>query len=471
MPHLTAQHIRQYSLCPCALYLNDHGPEEERAEVHAFVEHLMGLGREYEQKVASELPHVAVPKGPIDERANITLRFMELGEERIYQPVLLHSNLLGIPDFLERTDTPSDLSPFSYRPIDVKLPTSAKPEHVAQLAFYGLLLGYVQELIPQTADIILLDGNRETIELAEHVEAVEQAIKHIQAIQQGERQLPTLSSECAMCAWHDYCLRMLYAIQDISLLNGLSGAKKGAIIEAGYADLPDISNADPEDLSEVRGIGESTAERMVMQAEVLIDGQPRILSVPRFPNTEVELYLDMECQQQTQVIYLIGVLEVREDGQEKFRPFLAGSPSDEGKMWAEFLGYVEGLPNELAIYHYHHFESTHLRKLVERHGIDEHLEDKLFDNLIDLHRVLKESVILPLHSYGLKPVAKWMGFEWRETESDAAMSMLWFDLWLSTGDRRYSELAVDYNEDDCRATKVVKEWVGGSQRCSGSCCS
>ncbi|GAH87401.1 unnamed protein product, partial [marine sediment metagenome] len=28
--------------------------------------------------------------------------------------------------------------------------------------------------------------------------------------------------------------------------------------------------------------------------------------------------------------------------------------------------------------------------------------------------------------------------------------------------RRYLELAVDYNEDDCRATKVVREWVAGN---------
>jgi len=41
------------------------------------------------------------------------------------------------------------------------------------------------------------------------------------------------------------------------------------------------------------------------------------------------------------------------------------------------------------------------------------------------------------------------------------MSMLWFDLWLRTADRRYLELAVEYNEDDCRATKRVKEWVEG----------
>ena len=42
---------------------------------------------------------------------------------------------------------------------------------------------------------------------------------------------------------------------------------------------------------------------------------------------------------------------------------------------------------------------------------------------------------------------------------DAAMSMLWFDLWLSTGDRSHLEASIRYNEDDCRATRVVKEWL------------
>ena len=37
--------------------------------------------------------------------------------------------------------------------------------------------------------------------------------------------------------------------------------------------------------------------------------------------------------------------------------------------------------------------------------------------------------------------------------------MLCFDLWLSTGERGYLEASIRYNDDDCRATKVVKEWL------------
>ena len=303
-----------------------------------------------------------------------------------------------------------------------------------------------------------MDGKRQTIPIHDHIPQVERAISEIAEIQNGRQESPTLSSVCGMCPWEDYCLEILQANHDLSLLNGLSRNRKGALNGAGYEDLLDISNANPEMLSEVRGIGERTAHRMKMQASVLLENEPEFLSCPSLPQRKTELILDMECQQGSQVIYLIGVLECR-DGEEKFKPFIAEKPEDEGQMWAEFLGYLDALADDLTIYHYHHFEATHLRKLVERHGISEEQEEKLFGNLIDLHRVLKESVVLPVHSYGLKSVAKWMGFEWRETESDAAMSMLWFDLWLSSGDRKYLDLAVEYNEDDCRATKRVREWI------------
>ena len=380
------------------------------------------------------------------------------GAERIYQPVLRAPPLLGIPDFLERTEIPSTLGPHSYRPVDVKIASSPHPEHLLQLAFYGLLLGRIQGLMPETGDLILLDGRRETVQLSDHIPQVEEAIVQVEAIQAGREEEPCLSTHCGMCPWEEHCLEILRAKQDLSLLNGLSRGRKGALNGAGYFDLNDIANASPDALAEVRGVGERTAHRMIMQASVLLSNEPAFLSPPLLPRKDVELYLDMECQG-TQVIYLIGVLEVGPNGAERYQAFVAERPEDEGAMWARFLDYLNALPEGITIYHYHSFESTHLRKLAERHGLEEGLRVKLFDNLIDLHSVLKQSAVLPVYSYGLKSVARWMGFEWREKGSDAAMSMLWFDLWLSAGDRKYLELAVEYNEDDCRGTRKVKHWI------------
>ncbi len=37
--------------------------------------------------------------------------------------------------------------------------------------------------------------------------------------------------------------------------------------------------------------------------------------------------------------------------------------------------------------------------------------------------------------------------------------MLWYRLWLDTGNRQYLDDSVLYNEDDCRATRLIKDWL------------
>lgn len=462
---ITATQIRQYMTCSCSLYLDLHGHQEERAEGHRFVVHLQQLGMEHERQLADQLPHSLVPHGPLEWRAAWTATLIGHGVARIRHPALVAEGLAGVPDFLERVDTPSSLGRYSYRPVDVEISASPKPEDVAQLATYAILLGRVQGTVPESGDLILADGSRAAVHLQETINDVLGLLPEVRATIEGRPVPPTLSAECGMCPWWERCLRMLWESGDVSLIDGLGRAKKANLVEAGYGDLSAIAAAGSEDLARCRGISAGMAERMIVQARTLLEGRPLILSSPDLPQAQLELYVDMECQQGTQMIYLIGVLECRSGRPDRFIPFVADRAEYEGDMWARFVEYLRGLPSNPVSYHYHSFEATHLRKLAERHGIDGESEAKLFGGLIDLHRVLKQSVVLPLHSYALKPLAKWMGFRWRETGADAAMSMLWFDLWLSTGDKSYLQASITYNEDDCRATKMVAMWLRSGAGC------
>ena len=56
-------------------------------------------------------------------------------------------------------------------------------------------------------------------------------------------------------------------------------------------------------------------------------------------------------------------------------------------------------------------------------------------------------------------MSKWLGFEYRNTRSSATQSMLWYRLWLETGDRQHLDDSIVYNEDDCRATVMIKDWL------------
>jgi uncharacterized protein len=69
------------------------------------------------------------------------------------------------------------------------------------------------------------------------------------------------------------------------------------------------------------------------------------------------------------------------------------------------------------------------------------------------------TVSLPIESYTLKLIARWIGFEWRNSAANGAQAICWYSQWLETGDERFLEDIVRYNEDDCRATYQVKDWL------------
>ena len=85
---------------------------------------------------------------------------------------------------------------------------------------------------------------------------------------------------------------------------------------------------------------------------------------------------------------------------------------------------------------------------------------------IDLHEHAKRQIQTegPL---GLKQLARATGFRWRDPNPSGEASILWYE--ESTGSPSPQALAartrlLEYNEDDCRATKALRDWLCGPAR-------
>ncbi len=48
-------------------------------------------------------------------------------------------------------------------------------------------------------------------------------------------------------------------------------------------------------------------------------------------------------------------------------------------------------------------------------------------------------------------------YAWRDTHPSGAASIEWFHRWVETGDPTIRQRILDYNEDDCRATRVLRD--------------
>ena len=80
-------------------------------------------------------------------------------------------------------------------------------------------------------------------------------------------------------------------------------------------------------------------------------------------------------------------------------------------------------------------------------------------NVIDLYDVVKRHTDWPVSSYSLKDLAQYLGFSWQDKTPSGALSIQWFNEFIETGDEKMLKRLLVYNEDDCKATMVLKEGI------------
>ena len=105
--------------------------------------------------------------------------------------------------------------------------------------------------------------------------------------------------------------------------------------------------------------------------------------------------------------------------------------------------------------------------MMERHGMEAYclLEP---DVLFDLHPIATGAFALPTYRNSIKDIAKWLGFKWRHDNVGITYAI---GLYLKYAEdpepnREGMQMVLDYNEDDCVATRVIKD---GWFPCGNSC--
>ncbi|MEG4861389.1 TM0106 family RecB-like putative nuclease [Microcoleus sp. K1-B6] len=177
------------------------------------------------------------------------------------------------------------------------------------------------------------------------------------------------------------------------------------------------------------------------------------------PIAPIELYFDIEAEPELNLDYLHGVLVVdRYNNTEKFHGFLAESAAEEGAIWQQFLELMWAYPIA-PIFHFCDYEVKTFKRLAKLYNTPAYLWKPVLKRFVDIHKQVTQKAIMPVESYALKPIARWLGFDWRDAKANGAQCVCWYDDWLKTGDRSLLEAIVRYNEDDCRATYVVKDWL------------
>ena len=152
---------------------------------------------------------------------------------------------------------------------------------------------------------------------------------------------------------------------------------------------------------------------------------------------------------------------------ERFISFFADdeTPEAERQAFAESFAFLTADPTS-TIWYYSKYERTLYRKLQARYPdvCSAAAIEQLFDptRTVDLYfDVVMRATEWPTNDHSIKTLAKYLGFAWRDNNPSGAASIEWFDHWVRTRDPAVRQRILDYNEDDCRATRVLLDGIRG----------
>jgi predicted RecB family nuclease len=311
---------------------------------------------------------------------------------------------------------------------------------------------------------------------------------------------PYWHRECEDCPFVHHCYGELRVRDDVSLVRFSTREQQVSMRSAGVATVADLAALDPQ-LARVgkRSVEDAPREAqlahsierltdLIYRARVMTWGSfLRVLDAEQVscPTADVEVDVDMESYNDRTYLWGATVRTTRPgiDVIEGYFPFVTWGDLTETAEQHVFLDFWQWLSTLRS--HVEHLGFTFAAYCfwaqAENGAMDRALDSEddslpvkqqvaAFRNTqppvwIDLHEHAKRCIQTegPL---GLKHIAKGAGFVWRDENPSGEASMLWYEIATSDGEDAalFRQRILDYNEDDCRATAALRDWLNGDAK-------
>ena len=285
--------------------------------------------------------------------------------------------------------------------------------------------------------------------------------------------LPALAGICKLCHWRTACTKRLEELDDPTLIPELGRSRRDALA-AHLATVKELARANMTKFvkgnkSVIPGIGPDMLSKFCARAKLQITpgATPYLKGPANLPDMEIELFFDIETDPMRDICYLHGFVERRggDTGAERYVAFFAETPTleEEERVFAAAWAYIRS-SRPCAIYYYSPYERTNWRNLRKRypHVATEEETEALFaaDTTMDLYTdVVRPKTEWPTRDYSIKTLASHLGFKWRDSNPSGAASIEWYHRWVESGEPEIRQRILDYNEDDCVATRVLLDGI------------
>lgn len=480
---VTASILYNLVECPQRVALDAFGDPARRDEVSAFVRLLWDRGTLFEQQTVAQLKIPLVDLSDVNEldRERLTLDAMTKGEPLIYGGSIRAGDLLGKPDLLRKEVG-------GYVPGDIKSGRATeggnedhggrpKRHYAVQLGLYVDVLERLNLSAGRRAFVLDIQGDEVEYDFRDPSRLwgdYEKALANARSILMKQvLPMPGYASVCKLCHWHTLCLAELTEADDLTLIPLLRRSDRDTMRER-IATISAFSDINPHEFirgkkTAFAGIGAERFRMLHARSVMLKSSSPKpYLRGPiRLDVFSLELFFDIEVDPFRGICYLHGFVERRngDNNSERFEGFFADEATRgaERDAFAAALDYLDSRAGA-GIYYYSKYERTIYRKLQQKYPdiCSAESVEKIFDpqRAVDLYGdVVLKATEWPTRDHSIKSLAKFLGFAWRDTHPSGAASIEWYDRWCRGGDPVIRHRILDYNEDDCRASRVVLDGI------------
>lgn len=264
---------------------------------------------------------------------------------------------------------------------------------------------------------------------------------------------------CPECQFKDSCYKKLKQRDCISLLPGMSAKVLAKYHSKGMFTITQLSHVFRPRRRGRRPQNRNGSYLWDLKALAIREQKTFVIYPPDLEKSFKEIFIDFEGLPEEGWIYLIGIVIKEEGKDDETYSYWANGKSEEAEIFEKLLDFLVGHP-DAPIYHYGSYESKALKQAAKKWPeIFEQELPEIERRLVNVLGYLRTHVYPPTYGNGLKEVAGFLGFQWRNQEVEGVLSMKWRKDWETGRDDILKEKLLQYNLDDCNALIKVGQWL------------
>jgi uncharacterized protein len=414
-----------------------------------------------------------------DAAARRTSEAMRAGADVISQATFVAGRWRGRADFLLKVPRVTSLGPWGYEPLDAKLARAEKPTYVLQLCFYSDGIAAIQGVPPEHMHVLLGVGEQRSLrydDFAAYYRRVRAGFEAVVGAPGATEPYPV--DHCALCGFRGVCAERWEAEDHLSLVANVRRDQVELLRATGVPTLAALATSALD--ARVEGVADHALETLRDQAALqlarrttgVVDWHPirgeagrgfGLLPRPSAGDVIFDIEGDPFWEPARGLHFLFGLV-LRDGADWRYEPMWAHDRLEERQLFERFVDLVhERLARDpgMHVYHYGAYEKSTITQLMgiyasREDAVDDLLRRKVF---VNLHTVVRQGLRAGVGSYSLKEVEALARFERQADVKSGTRAVLAYERWMETRDAKLLQSIAAYNDEDCRATLALRDWL------------